>query len=54
MRNRSTLVGGLLGADNAPAGILSPEFYNQLGHYRMRGVVKVMTSAEFQAWLATP
>ena len=44
MRNRSTLVGGLL----------APEFYNQLGHYRMRGVVKVMTSAEFQAWLATP
>lgn len=25
-----------------------------LGHYRMRGVVKVMTNAEFQAWLATP
>ena len=24
-----------------------------LGHYRMRGVVKVMTSDEFQAWLAT-
>jgi cytochrome c oxidase subunit 2 len=26
----------------------------RLGHYRMRGVVKVMTSDEFQAWLATP
>jgi len=25
-----------------------------LGHYRMRGVVKVMTNVEFQAWLATP
>ena len=25
-----------------------------LGHYRMRGVVKVMTSAEFEGWLARP
>ena len=25
-----------------------------LGHYRMRGVVKVLTGDEFQAWLSTP
>jgi cytochrome c oxidase subunit 1 len=33
------IVGGLLGADNAPSGILAPEFYNQLG--AMHGTIMI-------------
>jgi cytochrome c oxidase subunit 1 len=33
------MVGGMLGADNAPGGIMAPEFYNQLG--AMHGTIMV-------------
>jgi cytochrome c oxidase subunit 1 len=33
------LIGGLLGAENAPGGVLNPEFYNQLG--AMHGTIMV-------------